>query len=141
MCLIISAPLRIGFGRLPVNSYPIPTRTKSIRTQVNGRSKSTQALQKVYSHLGDKPFGRQMFEQQDVWETDIWVTRRLDDRHLGDILGDTIFILSVLLSPLAIGDDRSLQKLGVDWCRMVESLQLTFTKANNKEVRLNITVV
>ena len=25
-------------GRFPVNSYSIPTRTKSIRTQVNGRS-------------------------------------------------------------------------------------------------------
>ena len=120
MCLIISAPLRIGFGRLPVNSYPIPTRTKSIRTQVNGRSKSTQALQKVYSHLGDKPFGRQMFEQQDVWETDVWTT------DIWETFWATPYLSClVLLSPLAIGDDRSLQKLGVDWCRMVESLQLT----------------
>ena len=50
------------------------------------------------------------------WCTVIWATNRLGDRRFGNILGDTIFTLSVLLSLLATGDDTGLWKShGVDW--------------------------
>jgi len=41
-----------------------------------------------------RSFGRQTFGRQTCWAT--------------DILGDIIFMFSVLLSPLATGDDTSL---------------------------------
>ena len=65
--------------------------------------------------MRDKPFGR-----QDVWATDVWATRRLGDRRLADILGNTIFILSALLSPLATGGD-TIRKVTVSIGRVVET--------------------
>jgi len=40
---------------------------------------------------------RQDIRETNIWAT-CWATSRLGDKRLGEILGDTIFFLSVLLS-------------------------------------------